>query len=278
MRYLVFLCFILFSLSVFASTHRRLPNGQMAYYGEDFYRKKVTKDLLSKILNESHSINQDAHDTIASGCQTQNPGGCYRHSSVGYDGARKILFGELYIQRDRNGSFVQDVYCSKKFYFRNINDVGSMHTEVNIEHTWPQSRFNGNFDKNVQKSDLHHLFLTDSMANNRRANHEFGDARNFPDELNVEDCSSSKLSEISGHFIFTPPPSHRGNVARSLFYFATRYRLFIKPAEEMILRQWHQMDPVDAEEVRRHEIIAKYQKVRNPFIDFPGLVNQIADF
>jgi endonuclease I len=38
------------------------------------------------------------------------------------------------------------------------------------------------------------------------------------------------------------------------------------------------MDPIDEAEKTRHEIIAKYQKVRNPFIDFPELVEKIADF
>lgn len=278
MRYSAVLCFILFSVAAFAQTNRKLANGQLAYYGAEFYTAKITKDSLYKILNEHHTIVANAHDQIFSGCQTQSQNACYRHTSVGYDGARKIMFGELFIKQDQSGNFVQDVYCGKKFYFRDVNEAGQMHTQVNIEHTWPQSKFNGNFDKNMQKSDMHHLYLTDSMANNRRGNHEFGDVTNQPDELNVENCTPSRMGEISGHFVFTPPKGHRGNVARSLFYFAVRYKLFIGPAEEMILRQWHKMDPVDAEEVARHEVIAKYQKVRNPFVDFPQLVEKVADF
>lgn len=274
MRSLTVLCLVLFSTVVFAQTNRTLSNGQLAYYGAEFYSGKVTKASIYKILNECHSIKSNSHDTIASGCQGQS----YRHTSIGYDGARKIMFGELFIKNDSKGNFVQDVYCGKKFYFRNVNDVSNMHTEVNIEHTWPQSKFNGNFDKNMQKSDMHHLYPTDSMANNKRANHEFGDVRDQHDELNVQNCSSSKLGHISDHFIFTPPTVHRGNVARSLFYFATRYNLSIGKAEEMILRQWHKADPIDADEKARHEIVAKYQKVRNPFVDYPELVEKVADF
>jgi deoxyribonuclease I len=278
MRYSVLLFSFLFAVSAFAQTNRKLANGQLAYYGAEFYSQKITKDSLYKILNEQHTIVANAHDQIQSGCQTQSQTTCFRHTSVGYDGARKIMFGELFIKKDGGGTFVQDVYCGKKFYFRHLNEVGGMHTEVNIEHTWPQSKFNGNFDKNMQKSDMHHLYLTDSMANNRRANHEFGEIGDRHDELNVQNCAPSRLGEISGHFVFTPPKAHRGNVARSLFYFAVRYKIFIGPAEEMILRQWHTMDPVDAEEIARHELIAKYQKVRNPFVDFPQLVEKLADF
>jgi hypothetical protein len=274
MRSSVVLCLVLFSFGLFAQTNRKLANNHLAYYGADFYTKKVTKDSLYKILDEHHFISSNNYDVISNNCS----GACFRHSSVGYEQARKIMFGELFVKKDNEGTFVEDVYCGKKFHYRQVSDVSNMGNEVNIEHTWPQSRFNGNFDKNMQKSDLHHLYPTDSSANNRRANHEFGEVGESHDELNVQNCSSSKLSDISGHFKFSPPTNHRGNVARSLFYFATRYKLFIGPAEEMILKEWHKNDPIDEAEKARHETIAKYQKVRNPFIDFPELVEKIADF
>lgn len=276
MRSLMILTLVSLSFSLFAQTDRRAPNGALLYYGQEFYTAKLTKDSIYKVLSEIHTAQPNGFDLISNQCQSTNS--CYRHTSVGYDTARKVLFGELYIQRDSNGTFVQDQYCGKKFYFRTMQDVSNMHTEVNIEHTWPQSKFNGNFDKNMQKSDMHHLYLTDSMANNRRGNNSFGELGNNHDQLNVQNCSASGMAQIGGQMIFTPPPHHKGNVARSLFYFAVRYKLFINPAEEMILRQWHKMDPVDQAEAARHEHIAKYQKVRNPFVDYPQLVERIADF
>lgn len=274
MQKLIFTLVLIVSFSAFSQSDRKLPNGQLAYYGQDFYSKKVTIDLLRKILNECHSTLTNKPDLISTSCGVDG----YRHTSVGYDSARKILFGEIYKQQDGKGTFVQDVYCQKKFYYRTLSEVSNMHREVNIEHTWPQSRFNHNYDKNMQKSDMHHLFLTDSDANNRRANHEFGEYSNDQDELNVENCDNSHMTHINGHFIFTPPTEHRGNVARALFYFSVRYNLPIGKAEEMIIRQWHKVDPVDAKEIARHEMIAKHQKVRNPFVDFPTLVDQISDF
>jgi len=277
MRSSVILCLVLLSFSLFAQTNRKLSNGKLAYYGEEFYSGKVTKDSLYKILESTHTIVSDKFDVIDnSACE--GPYDCYKHTSVGYQGARKIIFGELFIKQDNDGSYVLDVYCAKKFHFKQVSDVSDMGNEVNIEHTWPQSKFNGNFDKNKQKSDLHHLYPTDSYANNRRGNFHFGAVEDRHDELNVQNCSISKLSDVSGQFLFEPPTEHRGNVARSLFYFAVRYKLFINPAEEMILKLWHKADPIDAAELARHEIIAKYQKVRNPFLDFPELVERISDF
>lgn len=277
MRSSVTLCLVLLSLSLFAQTNRKLSNGKLAYYGEEFYSGKVTKDSLYKILESTHTIVSDKFDVIDnSACQ--GPNGCYKHTSVGYESARKIMFGELFIKQDNDGSYVLDVYCGKKFHFKQVSDVSDMGNEVNIEHTWPQSKFNGNFDKNKQKSDMHHLYPTDSYANNRRGNFNFGAVEDHHDELNVQNCSISRLSDVSGQFLFEPPTVHRGNVARSLFYFAVRYNLFIDPAEEMILKLWHKADPIDAAELARHETIAKYQKVRNPFLDFPELVDRISNF
>jgi deoxyribonuclease-1 len=272
--FLVSFCFI--SLTAMGQTNRVLADGKLAYYGQDFYQGKITKDLIYKIISGHHLIQKDKPDQIVNGCEERPE--CYRHTSVGYEMARKVMFGQLFNQQDNRGQYVKDVYCGKKFYFRSVEDISHMGNEVNIEHTWPQSKFNGNFDSKMQKSDMHHLYPTDSEANNRRANHEFGDTSNNYNELNVPQCSISRMSELKGQMIFTPPVDHRGNVARSLFYFATRYKLFIGPAEEMILKIWHREDPVDQAEKDRHETIARYQKVRNPFIDFPHLVDSIADF
>lgn len=265
---------ILLSVTAFAQTDRTYSNGKLAYYGADFYTGNITKASLYKILSSTHSIVSNQPDAISSACNGQ----CFKHTSVGYEGARKIMFGETFMERDAKGTFVKDVYCGKRFYFNNVNDVSNMHTEVNIEHTWPQSKFSAKFDKNMQKSDMHHLFPTDSMANNRRGNHEFGDIANNPDELNVANCASSKLGHLGGGVIFTPPAIHRGNVARALFYFSTRYDIALDRNQEKILRQWHKEDPIDAAEKSRHEIVAKYQKVRNPFVDYPELVEKVADF
>ncbi len=267
---------VFLSVFAFAGPHDKVGS-KWAYYGEDFYKgiqsKRVSKDQLFGIMNANHEHRQGKLDQIGN-CHS----GCYRQESIGYTGARHVLFGEIQVERDSRGTYVTDVYCHKKFYFRSISEVGNMHTEVNIEHTWPQSKFNRRFDKGFQKSDMHHLYLTDSDANNKRGNHEFGKADGRVDELNVERCSSSKLFEDRGDMHFQPPTEHRGNVARSLFYFATRYDMVISEDQEEALREWHKADPVDEAERARHEIVVKHQKNRNPFVDHPELVDMISNF
>lgn len=265
--------------SVFAQQDQRLANGQWAYYGEDFYRTLATRNfdrsIFLKIFNENHHSTPGKHDVITSECQ----GRCYRHIVVGYDNARKIMFGELDIMRDNQGTFVVDVYCGKKFYFQNVSQISSMSAQVNIEHTWPQSRFNGNFPKEMQKSDMHHLYPSDSQANATRGNSPFGIVEASRNQAGGEGCRLAAYGLVDGQGeAYTPPPAHRGNVARALFYFSLHYNIGINNTEERILRQWHRQDPVDMAEVRRHELIAKYQKVRNPFVDHPELADKVLDF
>lgn len=261
----------------FAFVNQKLPNNHLSYYGQEFYQnfpRAVTKEMLFKILNQSHSGSNGRYDTIGSGNCGSN---CYAQVSLGYDQARKVLFGKLHIQRDQKGTFVEDVYCGKRFYFRDVNEAMRMNNEVNTEHTWPQSKFTGRFPKDLQKSDLHHLYPTDSEANSARGNYRFGRVNDDENELRVPDCDESQLSK-KGEVTFEPPINHRGNVARSLFYFSIRYSVEIDPKQEAILRQWHKDDPVDSAEIARHATIAEFQKVRNPFVDYPQLVDQISDF
>lgn len=276
MKSCLILVLILISSTTFARVNQKFNGKYYAYYGELFYQNMangtLTKDFVTAVLNSNH-VTQEGKFDLFGACS----GYCASAVSVGYDAARKILFGEIQKETDSQGTFVRDVYCGKKFYYTNIDSVGGMHTKVNIEHTWPQSRFSSRFPKGDQKSDMHHLYLTDSDANNKRGNFWFG---NFsgPDRLNVENCPNSKLFDGPGGTLFEPPAAHKGNLARSLFYFSTRYLMPIEARMEKVLRQWHKEDPVDAAELAKHEIVAGYQKIRNPYIDHPESVDSISDF
>lgn len=274
--------FFVLSCSVFAQQDQKLPDGKWAYYTQEFYttltaKKNFNREFFSKVLNGTHLPTKGKMDVIVPECEGIRAS-CYKHTSVGYDKARKIMFGELDILKDAQGTYVLDVYCGKKFYFTNVDSVSGMHAQVNIEHTWPQSRFNSSYSKDMQKSDMHHLYLTDSQANSVRGNSPFGFVKASEDRTGGEGCRVSRMGFIDSSEVYTPPVPHRGNVARALFYFSMHYDLPISQSEEKILREWHKNDPVDANEVKRHEGIAKYEKVRNPFVDHPEIVDLISDF
>ena len=82
------------------------------------------------------------------------------------------------------------------------------------------------------------------------------------------------------------PADSKGDLARALFYFYTRYAahppsrfsLSNFNGEEATLRRWHERDPPDAAERARNDAVYGVQGNRNPFIDDNTLADRIADF
>ncbi len=185
------------------------------------------------------------------------------HHPITYKLANEVLFTKL----NKTEGVICSVYSpSVCMDFKGVPSPKLM----NVEHTWPQSE-GANGDA---KSDLHHLFATSSSTNSMRSSLPFCDVQIVKWEA---DQSKRGLNEYSEH-CFEPPPNHKGNVARALFYFAVRYGMSIDEHQEKVLRRWHVIDPVDQEEFDRSHLIEKYQNNSNPFIDHPELVEQIDNF
>lgn len=281
-----------FALSVFflvlASVTFAAPSSEVIpYYGEKFYLDLASgvgnndlKTNIKTVLKSYHRTTSGTYDQILNECSGS---GCYTQGSLGYEGARVFLLGEYYLVDHGNGSYgVRDVYCDNEKTRKDFPGKGPApgtipdNNVINVEHTWPQSRFSGKYNKGLQKADLHHLFPTDSKANSIRGNYQFGEVER--DTKPVE-CKASRFGTSSdGRSVFEPPANHRGNVARSLFYFSLRYDLPITPNEEATLKKWDREDPIDEDEMRRNEEIFKAQANRNPFVDFPHLAERISDF
>lgn len=199
--------------------------------------------------------------------------------SLSYDEARVKMFNVIDLKKDAKGYYFVDAYCNQKYYHYQASETPGTKLPdakfMNTEHTWPQSKFGT--EAGIKKTDLHHLFPTSSRINSERGNLPFAEVK----PVGNVSCSPSKrgkaLSTNSDAY-FEPPLEHKGNVARSMFYFSTRYKMPLDAIQEYYLRQWHILDPIDENEKARHEAIYKIQKNRNPYIDDPGLVNQVLDF
>ncbi|MEQ8473214.1 MAG: endonuclease [Marinoscillum sp.] len=161
------------------------------------------------------------------------------------------------------------------------------------EHVWAKSR--GDFGTELGAgTDVHHLRPEDNSTNSARSNRTFGECNVlYVDDQGTYQGSTGSYTS-SSDFVWEPRAAVKGDVARMIFYMATRYEGEDgEPDLEIVdyvveqfsslpehgkltdLLIWHREDPVDDFEINRNEVIFGYQKNRNPFIDHPEYVGQI---
>jgi endonuclease I len=159
-------------------------------------------------------------------------------------------------------------------------NFGGLVDNWNREHVWPKSHGFPN-ESDTAYTDLHHLRPTDVSVNSARGNLDF-------------DNGGMEISEAPGNFAdddsWEARDAVKGDVARMVFYMTTRYEQTGFYDLELVnyagssgpnlgvdstLLQWHINDPVDTNEINRHEKIFNIQGNRNPFVDHPEFVAKI---
>ncbi len=202
------------------------------------------------------------------------------HKKLSYDTARAKMFGNIDLESDGQGHFVFDVYCETKVRKGAGPYKIPNNKQMNVEHVWPQNLFVHGGGSSM-RTDLHHLLPTASRANSFRGIYPFGNVAATGGIYSG--CGPSNRGGLESDYgdyrvFFEPPDAIKGNIARALFYFAVRYDGKIDEVQEFFLRLWHEVDPVNDKDRERHEKIFKAQKNRNPFIDYPELVDKINNF
>lgn len=166
----------------------------------------------------------------------------------------------------------------------------------NKEHTVPQSWFN---KQSPMVSDAHHIFPTDIHMNSERSSYPYGEnnAAKTCDQ-GYGHLGTSTFAGYSGQ-VFDPGEggangSYKGDLARVYFYMVTRYRTTnftsgsggtsftysnntanLTPYMKSLMLKWHREDPVSEKERVRNNAIYAHQNNRNPFVDYPCLVEYI---
>lgn len=198
------------------------------------------------------------------------------HTDRGYAQARDELFG---IVADLDGdNRVEDLFTGETrgpiTDRKNAFDKG-----FNTEHTWPQSKG----ATGIAQSDLHHLHPADARTNEKRGSHPYGDV--IRTEWAVgEGARQAKLGvDALGETVFEPRADMKGDIARGLLYFYTRYSQS-RPSDFTLenfrhelptLLRWHYADPVSASERQRNDAVQVVQGNRNPFVDHPEYVDSV---
>jgi len=172
----------------------------------------------------------------------------------------------LFIELDNVSYEVECVYTGRfTDAFREKPDA----TDMNTEHSWPQSL---GADRAPAKCDLNHLFITDADANNKRAAYPFGEVVGSVD---WSEGGSQLGDDASGSTVFEPRDEQKGNTARAMMYFATRYEMDVESDQLAVYRQWHADDPPDQAEIDRSQAIAVEQGAGNPFVMCPELAGLV---
>lgn len=220
------------------------------------------------------------------------------HQDKGYNGLW-TAYKTTDIDKDyENDGSILDIYSEKPSgtdpykYTPGTDQCGTYSTEGNCynrEHVIPQSLFN---QASPMVADIHFIRATDGKVNGMRSNYPYGKVGSASfTSMNGSKLGTSASSGYSGT-VFEPIDEFKGDVARMIFYFVTRYQNKLsgfssgdmlgsstfpglQTWELNVLLAWHNQDPVSQAEIKRNNASYTYQGNRNPFIDNPNYVNLI---
>ena len=243
------------------------------YNGTEGLTGAALKTKLSAIITAGHKDN--GYDGLYNGYPTTDSDHFYEN-----DGTVLDMYSE-----NPTGT---DPYT----YRHGIKKCGNYSVEgdcYNREHIVPQSFFN---QQSPMRGDIHFVRPTDGKVNGMRSNYPFG-AVNSP---SFTPKNGTKVGPSSspgyGGTVAEPIDEFKGDIARMVFYFVTRYesRLSsfstgnmlggspypgLQAWEKDVLLAWSIQDPVSPTEIERNNASHVFQKNRNPFIDHPEWVQLI---
>ncbi|WP_452220478.1 endonuclease [Lacinutrix salivirga] len=279
--YLLFLLITTISFAQIPANYYDSANGLSGY---------ALKTQLRNITANGHTAR--TYDQLYDGAGISNSQGYVdTHSDV------NVSSGNIY----ENDGTVLDFYSENPTgtdpynFTHNVDQGGNQNAEgdcYNREHIVPQSSFGSAFP---MQSDIHHVIPTDCRVNNYRGSFPFGNVGSVNlTSLNGSKRGSSGVTGYSGT-MFEPIDEFKGDIARALLYFATRYentvngytsfdmfngtndQVFFPWAIDLLL-DWHNnVDPVDQRERDRNNAAYNFQGNANPFVDHPEYANMIWD-
>ena len=256
---------LLFSV---ANIFAQIPTGY--YDGTAGLTGAALKTKLSQIITNGHQTK--SYDNLYNGYPSTDTDNYYEK-----DGSVLDIYSE-----NPSG---KDPYV----YQHGSKQCGSYKVEgdcYNREHVFPQGYFNS---ASPMVSDIHHIVPTDGKVNGMRSNFPFGKvgSANFISE-NGSKRGTSASPNYSGT-VFEPIDEFKGDVARMILYFATRYESKLSSFDDndiltnsafpgvedwelAVFKEWHTNDPVSQREIDRNNAAYSFQGNRNPFIDHPEYV------
>lgn len=200
-------------------------------------------------------------------------------------GNRKTWWGFWSTDRDERGYFI-DRYSAESEWEMSTSQ-GAAGAGMNIEHSFPKSWW-GKTEVQAYK-DLYNLMPCKSKINNTKSNYPMGKV--------VSGDKGNGWTKVGkgtdGKWYWEPADPWKGDFARGYMYMATAYQDYNWVGEQalQILQQgayptlqkwayklyiqWAKADKPNALEIKRNNDVAKIQKNRNPYVDFPNLMEYV---
>lgn len=266
---------ILFSfvLSIlFVNAFAQIPVG---YYDNATGTGSNLKSQLNLIITSGH--NDMGYSGLWTAYQTTDRDYFYEN-----DGSILDIYSERPNAADPYNFTITTNQCGSNGYA----DEGDCY---NREHIVPQSLFN---QASPMRNDIHFIRATDGKVNGERSNYPFGKVGtpSFTSE-NGSKVGNSVSPGYSGT-VFEPIDEFKGDVARMIFYFVTRYETQLsgfstggmlggsafpglQTWELNQLLAWNAMDPVSPAEIARNNASYTFQGNRNPYIDNNSYVTAV---
>ncbi len=281
---------LLFTCFIGSLCFGQVPNG---YYNSavgltGYPLKTALKNIIDDVNdgNGLPSHNPQPYSDLDNAYPMANSGFRDEYSSYDNDGFLLDIYSENPNGSDPYNHILVTDECG------NYNGEGVCY---NKEHLLPQSFFD---QQMPMRGDIHYVFPTDGQVNGYRSNYPFGEVSN--PTLTTQNGSKRGSNTFPGYsgIVFEPLDEFKGDIARGLFYFATRYEDQINtsgwdsPNGNVLnssknqfyddwyidlLLSWHLSDPVSQEELDRNDNGFLHQNNRNPFIDNPTYVQAIWD-
>lgn len=192
---------------------------------------------------------------------------------------------------------VWDMYSNNSYNFPN----GAGATKgMNIEHSVPKSWWGDAYDETATpltrfkydgSYDLHHLTPSDADANMAKSNYPLGEVDSPLFDNGVTKVGTGQANGRATN-LFEPADEYKGDFARMYLYFVTCYQDYswkssalsmfaqnsyptLNAYGQSLLLKWHRQDPVSQKEIDRNNAVYSFQGNRNPFIDYPNMVEYI---
>lgn len=255
----------------FASLFAQIPTGY--YDGAAGLTGASLKTKLSSII--SAGAKDNGYDGLYNGYPTTDSDHFYEN-----DGSVLDMYSENPTSADPY-NFQQGV--------KKCGNYSSEGDCYNREHVIPQSLFNS---ANPMVSDIHFIRPTDGKVNGMRSNNPFGtvSSPSFTSK-NGSKLGPCNAAGFSGT-VFEPIDEFKGDIARMIFYFVTRYESKLSSFstgnmlgssaypglqqwELDLLLKWSKNDPVSQTEIERNNASYNFQNNRNPYIDHPEYVDLV---